>query len=323
MTRIRFALVASTLFAMAGCDDDPSIPIGALANKFASAECDVGVRCGSYPDKATCMASLVVDLGQLKADVDAGRVKYDGNAAATCMTAFESTAGPGGCSVTNSLSAAQPAACRTIFTGEVAIGGACFASYECQSGSCDTSGCSTGTACCAGSCVASIDPTSAPIGMACSTLLSSSCVDGAFCEGSASGGTTGTCVLKLAAGQPCTSTVGQCQPGLVCLEGSQICGKLPAEGAPCAANGLCDAENDYCDPTTGLCAPRVAPGAACPTGSECVAYAACDPATDTCVALGTAGSSCSAAASTPCLGSLTCVAATGVCTAPPPAAVCP
>jgi hypothetical protein len=320
MTRIRFALVASTLFAMAGCDDDPSIPIGALANKFASAECDVGVRCGSYPDKATCMASLVVDLGQLKADVDAGRVKYDGNAAATCMTAFESTAGPGGCSVTNSLSAAQPAACRTIFTGEVAIGGACFASYECQSGSCDTSGCS-GSACCAGSCVASIDPLAAAIGMACSALISGSCVDGAFCQTTGTSGSTGTCVAKLGAGQPCTSTVGQCLPGLICLGGSAICGKLPAEGSPCA-DGLCDGENDYCDPTTGLCAPRVGPGGACPTGSECVAYAMCDPAADTCVALGAAGTPCSTTAPNPCLGSLTCAAATGVCSPPPPAAVC-
>jgi hypothetical protein len=319
MTRIRFALAAALLAGSAGCDSGGGIPIGDFGPRIVSAACDIGVRCGTFPDRASCEASVSIDLRQNQADVDAGRLKYDGNAAASCIAAFESTSGLGGCSVTTSLSASEPAACQRIFTGAVAMGGTCFQSIECQSQSCDLSACTGTTACCAGSCILPVTPLAAAIGTPCSTQVSSACVDGAFCQSAQAGGATGICTAKLGAGQPCTSIVGQCASGLVCLDGSGVCGKLPAEGEACSATGRCDLENDYCDPTTGLCAPRVTPGAACPTGNECVGYAFCDQTTLTCVADGSAGDPCNDTAH--CLGTLECPA--GVCTQPAPVMVCP
>jgi hypothetical protein len=320
MTRIRFALVLLPLSAIAGCDDDASIPLADLGAKFAAAECDVGVRCGTFADKASCMASLTVDLGQYAADVKAGRMRYDGNAAANCMAAFESAQGSGGCSVTSSLSTPQSMACQSIFTGTVTVGGSCFDSSECQSGSCDTSACTGTAACCAGSCVVSVTPLAADIGMACSTLVSTSCVDGAFCQATTSGNGSGICTARLDVGKDCTVFIGQCAAGTVCVPGASVCGKLPAEGAACGGAELCDVENDYCDATTGLCAPRVAPGGACPTGAECVAYAHCDAASLTCVANGGAGAACDSTSQ--CLGTLQCSSATGLCTAPAPQGTC-
>jgi hypothetical protein len=118
-----------------------------------------------------------------------------------------------------------------------------------------------------------------------------------------------------------------CAPGLNCLpddtSSNQVCRRPPADGEPCITSSPCDSLRDYCDPTTGKCAPRIAVGGACPSGAGCVDYARCDSASATCVALGKANEPCDVNdPMVSCMGDLRCTTA-AICALPSPVPLCP
>lgn len=305
------------LLSLSACGGDGGVPIDQLGNKLLDAVCTRESRCGTYPDKATCVAanSELADPGQLKADVASGKASYDGSQAASCLAAFAAV----GCTISESQTVTLPPSCDTLFKGTVASGGACYSGEECVSQRCNRAACAGVTGCCAGTC----DPTPGPPVASGGDCLpaDSVCAAGTSCKLGATG-TSATCVPLLAAGQSCTSTFGQCVDGKTCnsdpATGTRTCGTPPAEGQACPDN-VCNATIDACDSATRTCVHKIGVGGACPTGAGCVNYANCDATTKVCVRQSAAGGACTA--SSDCLGSLVCT--TNTCVAAPALPVCP
>ncbi len=112
MRKIPSALLL--LAVIPACDGDKSISLSDFPAAAVDADCSRAARCGLVPDKAscvaasnpdigqlpctvsglaataTCVAASNPDIGQLSADVTAGRVRYDGKAAAACLDALRS-----------------------------------------------------------------------------------------------------------------------------------------------------------------------------------------------------------------------------------------
>jgi hypothetical protein len=308
-------LLAGVFIAGCGGGSGSSGPIALadLGPAVVSADCSLAVRCGLSPDEATCKASTTASTARITAQVNAGQLRYDGQAAATCIDA--AAAQP--CDRTTRESTATPRACVEALAGLVPIGGACVDSQTCTSNNCDTSTC-TGTTCCMATCAAAAATTpqgSVGAGGNC-TFGQLDCDASTFCRDTSSGGAT--CVPRLAAGMPCNILDGQltCATGSLCLaSGPQAgtCGRLPAEGAACDSGFGCDSSLDYCDPVTATCLHQIAVGGPCPNQTGCVPYARCDATTLTCVMLGKAGDPCDPTQFPPCLGNLGCVS--GVCAA--------
>ena len=324
MAKILSALLL--LVAIPACDGDKSLSLSDFAAAATDAFCSYAARCGQMPDVATCKAAAGTDTGQLSADVTAGRVKYDGKAAASCLEAFRSAS----CNYSDPFNEGEPQACKDAFKGTVADNGVCYGGSECVSGGCGGGVCSA-SGCCQGTCNPSAGSAAAiPIGGACGGS-GAVCVVGAFCSYISM---PPTCQAKAAAGQSCDVSSGEesCVAGAYCVaNGSNAgtCGKLPAEGQTCypATDGIaCDSMLDYCDSVSLKCVPKIAVGGDCSTGATCVAYASCD-STGHCVSRPRAGESCDDANGPHCLGSLLCysgmVDGGSSCALPPaPTVVC-
>ncbi len=317
------AFVATMTMAVAGCSSSSNEPAPLTFAAFSASEmnitCQSDVACGAFPDDATCFASTTIESGQIEADIAAGMVVYDGEAASECLTWIAQNLSPT-CRLSEQ-SSFQPALCSTIFAGQVATGGACFTSGECVSQDCERPGCGSDS-CCAGTCMAStiLPNGTVPIGAACTSRAS--CVPGAYCNVS---GNPPLCAALKISGQACQLDE-ECPAGTACVltptpdaGATKTCATPADETAPCLGGG-CDLRADYCDPATMRCVPRVPVGGTCVTGGDsCVLYAGCDNATAKCVAHPGAGDPCSLT-SFPCLGSLTCIS--GHCALPAPATVC-
>jgi hypothetical protein len=301
------ALVSFSLAVVLSCSSE-SIPLSEFDSRATKTLCDREVRCGNYPDEASCESATFSEL-QIEADTAAGKVKYDGEAAASCLAAYGSL----GCSA----SAAGPASpslnetCSHVFTGTIANGGACLIDEECASQSCDLSTCG-GAACCLGACQAQI-----ALGGGCSAV-GAACVQGTFCKVGSSGGAI--CTAPLALGQACDGASDRCAPGTFCLGtstgASTTCATLPAEGASCPS-GVCDSPADYCDVVSRTCVPRIAVGGACPSTVGCLTYATCDPNASTCVLHRAAGTACTQ--SSDCISDY---CPNGTCATPPDVPAC-
>jgi hypothetical protein len=308
-TRVRVS-VGLLLLVGVGCGSgSENISLADFTSRGKDAICDHDVRCGQYPDRATCEA-VTFSMLQDTADVGTGKIIYNGEAAGGCLAAIESL----GCNFSDQSGvSALEKSCDAIETGTVANGGACFNGDECVSRSCNLSACSAPT-CCAGTCQAQVAS-----GGDCSAG-GSVCVDGTFCRFGATG-TSATCTPLVAAGQPCNSASDLCALGTVCnadpTTGSGTCGAAPAEGQPCPS-GICDSSADVCDATSHTCVHLIAAGAACPSGSNCVPYAFCSVASMTCVALAVPGAACST--SSECLDGVPCTG--GVCVGPSDTPAC-
>jgi hypothetical protein len=315
------AKILSTLLllvAIPACDSDNSISLSDLPAATVDALCTYSARCGQMPDVASCKAAAGTDMGQLSADVQAGKIKYDGKAAAACLDAMRSAS----CNHSDPFNEGEPQACKDALKGTVADNGVCYSGSECVSGSCGGGVCS-GSGCCQGTCNPSAGSAAAiPIAGACGGS-GAVCVAGAFCNDS-------TCQAKAAVGQSCATSFpeGSCVTGAYCVaNGSDTgtCGKLPAEGQSCYPAGVsylsaCDSMLDCCDSVSLKCVPKIAVGGDCSGGASCVGYAACD-ATGRCVAKARAGESCDDVNGPQCLGSLFCES--GKCTLPSaPTVVC-
>jgi hypothetical protein len=317
MDKISSALLV--LVAIPACSDS-GIALSDVPAASVDAFCTYAARCGQMPDVASCKAASDTDFGQRLADVTAGRIKYDGKAAAACFDAMRSAS----CNYSDPFNAGEPQICKDALKGTVADSGPCYSGSECASGNgCGGGGCSGGSACCPGKCNPSSSSAAAiAIGGDCSGS-GAVCVAGAFCQY----GTTSTCTAKAAAGQSCdtSSPSSSCADGAYCVANGPntgICGKLPADGQACYPTGMgdaCDSMLDYCDSATLKCVPKIAVGGDCSGGASCVGYADCD-ATGHCVANPRAGEACDDTNGPHCLGSLLCIS--GTCALPPATIVC-
>jgi hypothetical protein len=309
MKRLALAVVALSMGACGG-GGGAAIPIDDLNARVIDALCSYEVRCGYVPDKAACDESFF-SRQQLAADVKAGKVIYDGKAAATCLDVYDSL----GCKVSdNGLSSInQTQACKDAIKGTVVAGGACLTDEECVSESCSKSGC-TATECCAGMCDAKI-----AAGGDC-LLAQTACADDLFCRRD-SAGNTAICAARIADGQPCANG-DLCVAGQRCIVATGasdgVCGAPPSRGQACSS-AECDSSTDICDPTSKTCVARTAVGGDCTANPNgCVPYANCDAATVKCVAKKRAGEAC--AKLSDCLSGVACTG--GVCVPPPDEPAC-
>lgn len=305
-------LIVAVLWLGACGGGGETIPIDELEARATEVLCSFEVRCGVLPDPAACQHVSLES--QLLADVKAGKVIYDGGAAAACLD-FDNGLS---CKVSEqkfSIVDHAPS-CNETFKGTVAPGGSCLTDAECLSQTCHKSGCDGTTACCTGTCTAKV-----LAGGDCSAS-GAECAEGLFCRRNTTD-QTAICTAPIPDGQPCTSGGDICVAGRRCIlvtsTSAGTCGVLPARGQACPDN-FCDSPADVCDPASKTCVARIAVGGDCAVISKgCVAYAKCDGATKTCVALKRAGEACAQA--TDCLFGLACT--DGLCVAHTDDPVCP
>jgi hypothetical protein len=143
---MRHGGLALVLFA-AGCGGGATVPLSDFGPRFAAAECARVFRCcsvaqvqalygSSVTDESACVAQLT-PVGQflstqVQEEQSAGRVRYDGAAAATCFQKV----GTAPCTpASNDLTSIPP--CDEMFVALVATGGVCAGDSECQTGFCD------------------------------------------------------------------------------------------------------------------------------------------------------------------------------------------
>jgi hypothetical protein len=319
----RLALTAVALGAATCGGGGRSVPFDDLTGDLLSAECDVLVTCGLAPDRATCLSSVQLDSTQfatMKADIAAGTVIYDGQAAGACIDVFKNQRSSCKQTVMGDLEKKLDATCGKVFTGTLPAGTACFFSDECANrGICEDQTCSS-NGCCGGTCVAR--PAPIPLGGDCSSpLRNQDCIDGTVCTAKAGGG--GTCKVPLPAGARCTPYDSCVRPyhcgGSVDLAtGEGTCIAPPARGQACDMSGDCDDGLDYCDPNY-VCTSRIAVDDACSAPEACIRYATCDGTA--CVAIAGPDASCDPQGYDPCLLSLSCDT-TMRCSLPPPPSSC-
>jgi hypothetical protein len=296
------------LAACGGGSGSKAVPLDDLDEAVAKAFCDLEIDCGRVTDRAACGNDLYTDdTPQLVASVRAGKIRYDGAAAADCLADISTLC-------TKPIS--DDANCDAAFTGLVTVGGACLSDTECASDRCDKASCDATVACCRGVCLEAL-PTIA-VGGTCSGT-DADCVKGAYCDYVGAPGVS-TCKLigMKAEGQPCDGARA-CAGGLYCSD-TKVCTRPPKRGEACdPTEFLCNIYQDYCDPETLVCTARRAAGEACNTFSACDADSHCDlDGTKRCVADGAEGEACLGAS---CRGSLECQ--NGLCVRPAAPPACP
>jgi hypothetical protein len=329
MKRHSLWLFAST--AMLSACGDGALTLEGYEAGWLDAYCTQSASCGAYPDKATCLGSNRVVPGQIDVAIAAGKVKFHGDAAKTCLDADVKLAStcPDSLSPTLAILAAMPStgACAQMFEGTVANGGPCLLAVECASGVCDPTGSSCTGRCCLGTCVAA---TELPVNGGSCWQPGNYCGEGTICRSvDTPSGPAATCGALLAEGQPC-GPGDSCAADLFCFgvnSGMHMgtCAHAAATGSACPdtldGSAACASRAAFCNLMTTICMPKVPIGGPCPDGSQCVDYADCDP-THTCVARLRRGDACDENGNGPsCLSPLGCTG--GVCAFQPPMATCP
>ncbi len=277
---------------MAGCGGGGGIAASDFANELRDAECDLRVRCGELSSAASCDGFFAVSTDTvLLAEIDAGKVSYDGEKAQECIDAIKAAS----CDGTAQDARETPSACLDFIAGAGKAGAACFTSEECESKMCAQPTCTD--ACCAGTCTAVVTPGTA--GDPCATKA---CDSGLTCDN------TKHCVALFEAGAPCTLFT-DCAYGLGCLGDPGICGPMPHLGDACP-EGQCAELGSYCD-DTHTCSPIGLLGDPCITSSDCSRYYRCDTQSLACEELPRTGEMCTGL----CSDGSYCNTATLVCTA--------
>lgn len=271
------------VFVLAGCGG--GLTIEEYPAAFRDAYCKYLTRCGSFPDVSTCERAnigirLTIDPSS-KAEIDMGKVIFDGSLAQDCLDAFGSQT----CDTTDEDGRSFfPAKCRDIAKGTVGSGGACADSSECKSQMCNVPACNM--ACCQGTCMGDSVPPLGGAGDMCST--SSSCAVGFYCNF-----TTQMCAELLAAGATCTST-DDCAYGLGCAgaAGMRTCKTLPKLGEACP-DGVCRDAGNFCN-SAGQCAKIGLANSTCDgmTVQQCSSYYPCDTNAMKCTAAPALGEPC-------------------------------
>lgn len=262
------------------------ISLEAAREGFQGAWCTYFVRCGDFPDQATCLsanlqsrfataaragiaavfpagsdADMAVSSGRARVDLDAAQQCFDQIAANTCDRTDAI-----GRSATGEGQSANPVSCGAIVHGSLSEGRACASDVECTSQRCSTNPADCTMACCTGQCeVAASQPIA--IGQPCDGATDS-CMEGATCISSPSGDKR--CRARLPQGASC-QVDAECDYNLGCI---QTCQPLPAVGQPCP-NGVCRDEGVVCN-SARMCAPGGLPGASCVTTADCSRFYECD-----------------------------------------------
>ena len=293
----------SIALAACGPDDSEPVDLDELSDEVVDALCAAQLRCNNFPDLATCreVTGNDLDIAGLQADIDAGVIDYDAEAARRCIDLFTSLIT---CelTVTGDRFRDLERTCAEVFTGSVADGGSCTEDEQCAGllADCETESCPD--QCCAGVCVTEPELADAEIGESCAEAP---CVAGAYCDDE-----TATCAARVAVGETC-SEFDSCVEGALCdLDGTGTCFALAEAGETCnpdAAFGFsCLRLDHYCDPGEGVCKPRLGVGESCSVElGNCVSFAFCDAGT--CAARPGLGDPCVPDSPAACLGDLECV----------------
>jgi len=274
-----------------GAAQGSPVALDAFGSTILDAACELIVKCGQlgfvFTSKDSCKAFLGDELldsefAKLRAEVGAGSVSYDAQAAGDCIAAYKAIACE---AATGELTSKGPVACRKVFTGKAAIGSSCERDEHCASTSCDrvkASGCpgkcaelgATGASCqesgdCEGElvCVAGKCAPNVPaaVGASCDGVP---CVAGAYC------GTGKVCAAQVDAGGACASSDKACKDGLYCSSSGpqQTCAPRLEAGTDCKAADACEPGLVCAGASTGnpgICKPTAKLGGACTSHVEC------------------------------------------------------
>ncbi len=305
-------------FALAACSNGKTIAITELRDKYVAAWCANQVTCQQMPDLATCEAATRYDdnaFATKVAEVKAKSIVYDAEAAARWIDYVASLS----CDTTYVTDPNDPSS--QVFSGTVAVGGACLVSEQCSGvgSTCSPAdpSCNASISCCPGTCTPG--PTKQPLGGTCGATID--CAASLYCSDSMSRCTQ----IVTAEGATCEG-FDACAPPLFCNydPGTQTgtCYTPPPTNATCDPMMAlpCADERDYCDPSSLKCTRDAPVNAACSQNIYCVAYADC--MNGNCVARPKAGETCMGGGPT-CLGDLQCSSAmTGSCTLAPAGTSC-
>lgn len=192
----------------------------------------------------------------LREAIAAGRVAFDGAAAARCIEGAE----PENCA--SKLESAPD--CANLWTGAVPLGGACASRAECKTA--ETSCVFKSDDAELGQCMPNSEE-----GEACD--FNRRCATGLVCT---SDGEASTCVKLAANGEACAARFDcesyYCDP-------TGLCAPLRVAGEACLAEEDCYLS--YCDTGTMKCAPRKGPGETCSMEGMC-SSGPCEMTTHTC-----------------------------------------
>ena len=236
-----------------------ALDYAAFEAAWLDGHCRMAVACETFPDQATCLASLgttePLRYATFVDDIAAGRILFDATAAARCLTVHASPS----CTQTHAARVWATDLCEGVTTGTVPTGGACFFNEECAGGGLcrsESLPCNPGRYCCFGACQ---PRTVVPRGGDCSAA-DARCVDGTRCTAGATASAPPTC-----AGPP--DTVGT------------TCYRNPG----CAAPLYCDVSPDT---GAGSCTAPAATGERCNASSE-TSRTSCEDLRDKCTGTGT------------------------------------
>ncbi|HEY1813701.1 MAG TPA: hypothetical protein VGG74_15225 [Kofleriaceae bacterium] len=274
--------------AVVACSSSNSIPVDQLETQLDDAYCSYYVKCGAFPDVATCEMSEAVsdddETAAIMQAVQAGKIDYNGQLAQQCINAIANA------SCDRTQERGEPAICAQIITGTAGSGSACESDTECKSLACDIPDCGS-AACCEGMCVGDAPPPLGGVGSACDDD-SSECQNGLYCATSETMESF-TCATPGGSGSTCSGGDESCQIGLACDETTELCSTLPGTGEACP-HQQCALAGDFCG-SDGTCHKDGLPGDACSDSSECSPFYTCDTTMMKCVQGPGVGSSCATA----------------------------
>jgi hypothetical protein len=292
-------LAPCLVLSIAACGND-SVSIDDLKGAYIDAYCDGAVKCGSFASTAECHASVSIDNNSFLSVIDGaktGSVKYSEDAAGSCLDALRNPS----CTF-EGLHGEDP--CDDLFSGTVAMGGACTISAQCAGdASCEQTDqdCDRDVACCPGTCGASsvVVAAGAPCGE------NDICPSNQYCKPPASGD-VGTCTALITTEGTACDSFFACQDPMICngFADMPTCEKSAGTGETCKPDNLipCAKDSDHCDAATMKCVGPLATGATCEFSSECGPDSTC---VDTCQKNLGVGGTCSDTTAD-CLGSLSC-----------------
>jgi hypothetical protein len=274
------AIFALAIVACGGDDDSGSgryVAVGDFDSAYKEAECTYLTSCGLFPDKAMCLAAHLFTSGayslspDLRAEIAAGRVIYNGNAVFECFDAIANAT----CDKTDEPGRVPVLACYQFTRGTQGDAEPCQIDEDCISQNCRVL--VADEQCAMGECFGNTAPSiEIPInGEACNSVIG--CGRGSYCDT----GNTFECTTLKVAGDACVDT-RECGYGLGCAgtTTARTCKALPGLNEPCP-DGLCRDEGLHCTTaTTGnVCKSLGLVGATCQSSSDCSPYFPCDFAT--------------------------------------------
>lgn len=254
--RMDRALVVAVV-GLAGCA--AQVPMEEFCQREAQSECESLQRCGLKSAAIDCAKAELFDdcLWPYRPALEAGVMRYDGVAAAACLSAISEHKCEDGLLV---FVRRGDEACQAVVVGQATEGqpcGVCAAGLQCNA-----------TALSCGVCVKTPVTSSALPGESepCLSPIGDGpgCRPGFFCRSQPS--SQARCVRQPGLGEACTDEV-PCNLGSNCVEG--VCVALAKAGEPCAPRG-CEA-GLYCD-ASGACAVPGPSGSACSSDEACALF---------------------------------------------------